>query len=394
MAGLSAGEVFVNLVVRGGGVKPALAAAQAQVKQFGTQITALSVATGNLISQGVTMALGKLSDVASFAWEKAKMDPRTAGAILELQRNVDKAWASFAKTANVIIEAMLPAMNAAAQGLVWVADQVQYMVEWLDEMGVTAALQTGDFSTAFSIMWKEVQIAWLSGYSVVVGVWDKLVNDIRWGVDYVTNYMYEMFSSQVDGATNYMNGLVAIWGYGIGRIQKALKGLMSVLGVYGDKMAAEMKKLSANLAGGIIGPTGMKAINSLKEISEKSKDIDKIVRERINKKYDERTNDALERQKQLEAEIAALREASNEQAASAVEKRNIKRIESEANFAQAIAGRGAVTSVAGTFALGVSGGNVMYQTQKDILRELREQKDLQRKQLDELKKDKGPVFAP
>lgn len=394
MAGLSAGEVFVNLVVRGGGVKPALAAAQAQVKQFGTQITALSVATGNLISQGVTMALGKLSDVASYAWEKAKMDPRTAGAILELQRNIDKAWASFAKTANVIIEAMLPAMNAAAQGLVFVADQVQYMIEWLDEMGVTAALQTGDFSTAFSIMWKEVQIAWLTGYSAVVAVWDQLTNDIRWGVDYVTNYVYELFSSQIDAASNYMNGLVTVWSYGIGKIQDMLKGFMSVLGVYGDEMAAQMEKLAASLAGGILGAGGQESLKLLKAMGQDAKNIDQIVRDRIDKKYDERVNDSLERQKQLEAEIAALREASNEQAASAVQRRNIQRIESEANFSQAIAGRGAVTSVAGTFALGVSGGNVMYQTQKDILRELREQKDLQRKQLDELKKDRGPVFAP
>lgn len=392
MAGLSAGEVFVNLVVRGGGVKPALAAAQAQVKQFGTQITALSVATGNLISQGVTMALGKLSDVASFAWEKAKMDPQTAGGILELQRSLDKVWASFAKTANVIIQAMLPAMNAAAQGLVWVADQVQYMVEWLDEMGVTAALQTGDFSTAFSIMWKEVQIAWLTGYSAVVAVWDQLVNDIRWGVDYATNYVYELFSEEINAATSYVTTLVAIWDWGMKQIQKILDGAMMAFGVYREKIETEFKAIAASLAGSVGGVVGTGLLEGMNRIADS--DIDKRVRDRINKTYETRTNDSLERQKQLEAEIAALRESSNREAESAVQKRNIQRVENEANFSQAIAGRAATTSVAGTFALGVSGGNVMYQTQKDMLRELREQKDLQRKQLEELKKDKGPVFAP
>ena len=44
------------------------------------------------------------------------------------------------------------------------------------------------------------------------------------------------------------------------------------------------------------------------------------------------------------------------------------------------------TGLAGTFAIGASGGNVMYQTQKDMLRELKEQKELARQQLEEQRK--------
>jgi len=363
MAGLSAGEVFVNLVVRGGGVKPALAAAQAQVKQFGTQITALSVATGNLISQGVTMALGKLSDVASFAWEKAKMDPQTAGGILELQRNLDKAWASFAKTANVIIQAMLPAMNAAAQGLVWVADQVQFLVDWLDEMGVVAALQTGDFSEAFDIAWKEIQVMFLEGSQGVLSVWRSFSDGLLETWDYVSTQIVKSFADAFKKVGNIMDG-----------------GL-TILRFYAPDVAKNLDFMR-DVSSGFIGLG-----NALDVTQSKMGDA---MKDRI----EERQKQAEEEQKILQKQIDDLRSQADQQTEAVKQKRNIQRVENEANFSQAIAGRAATTSVAGTFALGVSGGNVMYQTQKDMLRELREQKDLQRKQLEELKKDKGPVFAP
>ena len=363
MAGLSAGEVFVNLTVRGAGVKHALAAASAQVKQFGTQISAVSIATGNLISQGVTMALGKLSDVASYAWEKAKMDPRTAGGILELQRSLDNVWASFAKTANVIIEAMLPAMNAAAQSLVWVADQVQYVVEWLDEMGVIAALQTGDFSAAFSIMWKEVQVFFMQGSQAALATWRSFSDSIL--------EVWDIVAANV----------VSVFGDALGKVADMLSG--AFVGV---------KSLSPAIAEQL---TGLRDFAyTLGDVSDGIKASGSVIDAAMQKRLDDRKAQAAEEQRVLQEQIDALREQADQQTEAAKQKRNIQRVESEANFSQAIAGRGAITSVAGTFALGVSGGNVMYQTQKDMLRELREQKELQRKQLDELKKDKGPVFAP
>lgn len=363
MAGLSAGEVFVNLVVRGGGVKPALAAAQAQVKQFGTQITALSVATGNLISQGVTMALGKLSDVASFAWEKAKMDPQTAGGILELQRNLDKAWASFAKTSNVIIQAMLPAMNAAAQGLVWVADQVQFLVDWLDEMGVVAALQTGDFSEAFDIAWKEIQVMFLEGSQGVLSVWRSFSDGLLETCDYVSVQIVKSFADAFKQVGNMMDGA---------RI---------ALEVYAPDVAKNLGFLKDV-------SNAFRGAGAAMEVTQSKMD------EQMKNNIADRQKQAEEEQKILQRQIDELRSQADQQTEAVKQKRNIQRVENEANFSQAIAGRAATTSVAGTFALGVSGGNVMYQTQKDMLRELREQKDLQRKQLEELKKDKGPVFAP
>ena len=185
MAALSAGEVFVNLVVRGGAVKPALAAAQEQVKAFGGQITALSVATGNLIAQGVTKALGMISNVASAAWDRAKVNPRTAGAILDLQRNVDKAYDSFLRSAGVIIEAFLPALNEGAKFLVYLADQVQFLISWLDEFGITAALQAGDFSAAFNIAWAEIQILFLQGSQLVLKAWRTFSDSMLLVWDYV-----------------------------------------------------------------------------------------------------------------------------------------------------------------------------------------------------------------
>jgi len=366
MAGLSAGEVFVNLVVRGGGVKPALAAAQAQVKQFGTQITALSVATGNLISQGVTMALGKLSDVASFAWEKAKLDPRTGAQILDLQRNVDKAWASFARAGNVIIQAMLPALNAAAQGMAWMADQVQYMVEWLDEMGVVAALQTGDFAEAFDIAWKEVQAFFLQGSQSVLSTWRSFSDGLLETWDYVSKEIVSTFGDALSKVGSMLNVIMA------GLRMAAPNEIAENLSFLNDVADA------FTMAGAGFEKAGRK------------------MDDEMQKRIDDRKKQAEEEQRILQEQIDALRAQASEQTEVAKQKRNIHRAENEARFSEVMAGRAsaAANGISGTFALGVSGGNVMYQTQKDMLREMREQKELQRKQLEELKKDKGPVFAP
>ena len=78
MAGVSAGEVFVNLVIKGEGVQPALAAASARVKEFGKGISAASVTTGMLIADAAKMAFNQLSQLASKSWSMrdTRLQPR------------------------------------------------------------------------------------------------------------------------------------------------------------------------------------------------------------------------------------------------------------------------------------------------------------------------------
>jgi hypothetical protein len=366
MAALSAGEVFVNLVVRGGAIKPALAQAQEQVKRFGTTISAISVATGNLISSLVMKAISKVTDAKQFLWDKAKLDPRTAIGILEYQRNIDKMRDSLAKSANIIIQAMLPAMNLSAKGFVIMAGYIEDLVAWLDEMGVVAALQAGDFSAAFDIAWKEFQAIWLSGSQAILGQWREFSNGILDIWDIVSKEIVSVFGQALAKIGTMLNVVMG------GLRMAAPKELVDNLSILND--VADM----FTMAGEGFERTGQK--------------MNKEIASRI----DARNAQAKEEQRILQEQIDALREQAAQQTEVVKQKRNIQRAENEARFSEVMAGRAsaAASGISGTFALGVSGGNVMYQTQKDMLREMREQKELQRKQLEELKKNKGPVFTP
>lgn len=363
MAALSAGEVFVNLVVRGGAVKPALAAAQEQVKAFGGQITALSVATGNLIAQGVTKALGMISNVASAAWDRAKVNPRTAGAILDLQRNIDKAYDSFLRSAGVIIEAFLPALNEGAKFLVYLADQVQFLISWLDEFGITAALQAGDFAAAFDIAWAEIQILFLQGSQLVLKAW-----------------------------RTFSDSMLLVWDYVIGQVLKTFSDALKQIGgnLAGAQIALEVYFPSLAKQTSMLKDLGFQMMNLGQGVDIASSGMDQAMLDRMR----QREEQANAEQQILQDQIDSLRQQADTQSEQARKKRDIERTETAAGLASAMAGRAsqAQGGLMGTFAIGASGGNVMFQTQKDMLREMREQKELQRKQLEELKKDKQARF--
>ena len=108
MAGLSAGEVFITLSVKSQGVKPALQKASSLLRNFGKQLSSLSVATGNLIADGVKFAFAKLGQLSSYAFEKAKFDPRTAADTARVEAAVANLDRSFSKLASNLSSVVLP----------------------------------------------------------------------------------------------------------------------------------------------------------------------------------------------------------------------------------------------------------------------------------------------
>ena len=170
--------------------------------------------------------------------------------------------------------------------------------------------------------------------------------------------------------------------------------------------SVKFKQIGGNVAGAQIAldvyfPSLAKKTSMLKDLGFQmmnlgqgvdiaSSGMDQAMLERMR----QREEQAKAEQQILQDQIDLLRQQADTQSEQARKKRDIERTETAAGLASAMAGRAsqAQGGLMGTFAIGASGGNVMFQTQKDMLREMREQKELQRKQLEELKKDKQARF--
>jgi hypothetical protein len=361
MASLSAGEVFVNLVIKGDGIKPTLAAASAKVKEFGKGISAISVATGTLIAQGVTKALGSVASIGSMVWDKAKVNPKTAQGMLDLQRTIDGIYKKFADVGAIIIEAALPAMQAAADAASWLVDQLVEVIEWLDQFGVVAALQTGDFSKAFEIAWKQIQLLFTQGSQYVTAAFDTMTS-----------------------------GILAAWD------QMAIK--------LGEILGDALRKVGDTLVGFSIAakvyfPQIGEQLGPLKELGRSLSQAGKgleigsgLAKTGADNEAESRAKMAEEKQRILQAEIDALKAEIATSTESAVAKRDRQRKDREAGIDQTLAARASVAGsggIRGTFALQASGGNPVWQTQKDILREIKEQKALQQEQVRLMRDQKG-----
>lgn len=176
MAGLSAGEVFITLSIKSQGVKPALQKASSLLRNFGKQLSSLSVATGNLIADGVKFAFAKLGQLASYAFEKAKLDPKTAADTARLEVAVANLDRSFSKLASNLSSVVLPTyINLLNNGLKPFVDKLNEMFSVLEQSGSVAALQTGNVLAAFEIMFKQIQIANLEASHALLTDWEKMV---------------------------------------------------------------------------------------------------------------------------------------------------------------------------------------------------------------------------
>ena len=355
MAGVSAGEVFVNLVIKGEGVQPALAAASARVKEFGKGISAASVATGMLIADAAKMAFNQLSQLASKSWSMAMIDPRTAADIQALNAPLNGIMMQLENLGVTVLSIVLPALKILADQVYAVSLQITEGIKWLESFGAIAALQTGDIGLAFQILWKNMQLVFLQGSSATLAIWDNLTLSMQAAWDQLAISIVQAMADAINEIGALLNQSIE-W---IGAIAPALQYALEPI----DKLA---KNLSA----------ASKVIDAAAPIAAQSAKV----------AADDRASAAYQRQQILQAEIDSLRRELEQKNEQAIKARDVKRVQDAAvSGAEAIA-KVQQTGLAGTFAIGASGGNVMYQTQKDMLRELKEQKDLARQQLEEQRK--------
>jgi hypothetical protein len=224
MAGLSAGEVFITLSVKGQGVKPALQKASSLLRNFGKQLNSLSVATGNLIADGVKFAFRKLGEVASYAFEKAKLDPRTAKDTARFEEAVAKLDRSFSRLAASMSSVVLPTfINVLNNGLTPFVDKLNEMFFVLEQSGSVAALQTGNVSSAFEIMFKQIQIANLEGSSALLSDWEKMTKLMRMSWEGMALSLPDILGKVLSQVGNEMTGAIA----GIKLVSPALANQLS-----------------------------------------------------------------------------------------------------------------------------------------------------------------------
>lgn len=352
MAGLSAGEVFVTLSVKSGAVKPALQKATAELRGFGKSLTALSVATGSLIADGLKFAFSKIGDIAKFAFEAAKLDPRTQAETNRFAKASDALWASLSKVGASVMSLVLPALTQLTQFLTFVADSVNVAMTYFESFGAVAALQTGDISTAVDIMWKEIQILFLQGSQLLLSMWDSMTGGFisAWQSmsSVLLSILSKVFTQAGDTVSGFMIGLSVI-SPALASQLEPLKQLGSALQQAGS--AAQVASTAASTA----------------QAQEAEK----------------RRQQAEEAQKILQQEIDALRSQVNQQSEQAVKQRDVQRAIDQAAFVGSTAKNVGSTSA---FALSVEGGrsNTVFQTQKDLLKEAKEQKQIAKENLKQL----------
>lgn len=357
MAGLSAGEVFVTLSIKGQGVGPALKKASKELSLFGKQLTALSVATGSLIADGLKFAFSKLRDIASFAFDAAKLDPRTAADTQKFTAATDALFVSLGKLGAGILSMVLPSLIQLTDYFTFFIDEINNGITWFESFGAVAALQTGNVAGAVDILWKQIQILFLQGSQIVLGLWDSMTGGFidSWQSMSGTllSIISDVFKKSGDSIAGFMTGLKLI--------SPALASQLSSLDTLGSALQQ---------AGNIAGSASQAANTS------------------ATKQAEERRKQAEEGQKILQAEIDALRSQVASQSESAVSKRDLKRATDAAisTGQQIEAEKNTVSGTSSAFAMAAAGGSPVYQTQKDLLKEAREQKEIAKKNLAQLER--------
>jgi hypothetical protein len=366
MAGLSAGEVFVTLSVKSGGVKPALEKASAQLRGFGKSLTALSVATGSLIADGLKFAFSKVKDVAAAAFEAAKLDPRTAKDTERFKTASDGLFKSLSTLGATLMSLILPTLTKMTEGLTWVVDSINEATTYFESFGAVAALQTGDIGTAVDILWKEIQIAFLEGSQALLGLWDGMTGGF------------------ISAWQSMSSTLLTILGDVFSQAGNTVSGFIIGLKVISPQIAAQLGPLeqlgsALQQAGKISNVAGSAAATA------------------AAKEAEQRRQQAEEGQRILQDEIDALRKQVTSQTSQAVTKRDLKRATDAAVATQQeeIKTQGTVSGTSSAFALAAGGGNVQFQTQKDLLKEAKESKEIAKKNLEQLTRiaNGGMVFG-
>jgi hypothetical protein len=313
-----------------------------------------------LIVEGVKEALRQVKEVAKFAWESAKVDPRTQASTKLFEGSLDKMWKAFGTVASSIMSAVLPSMTLLVDALTSAAVFVQHAWESFEQFGAVAALQTGDVGKAFQILWIDLQIVFSRGSAVLLDTWDTMTGSMLDAWDYLGAMMVSI----------------------IGKSMKAVAGqIMGALAI----IAASMPELAEQIK------PAQDAAKALWDIGNGIKTVGNVSEAAASKQSSERAKAAEMRAEDLQRQIAELEKQSNELSNQAVSKRDQKRIED----AQAFVGEGGKANNVGTFSsFAASLIGRSDSTAKQQLTIAREQKELGKQQLDRLDKIAAKVGVP
>ena len=356
-----AGGAFVELYVKGGPkVQKGIATIQERLRTFGKSVSVAGIAAGNLLAEGVKEALRQVKEVAKFAWESAKVDPRTQASTKAFEESLNKMWSAFGTVASSIMSAVLPAMTMLVDGLTSAAVFVQQAWESFEQFGAVAAMQTGDVSKAVQILWLNTQIVFSRGSAIILDTWDSMIGTMLDAWDYLGAMMVSV----------------------IGESMKSVAGqIMGALSV----VAAAMPKLAEQIE------PAQDAAKALWDMGNGIKTVGEVSKAAADKQSNERAKAAEMRAEELQRQIAALEKQSNELSKQAIAERDKKRIED----AQAFVGEGGKANNVGTFSsFAASLIGKSDSTAKQQLTVAREQKELGKQQLARLDKIAEKVGVP
>lgn len=405
MAGVSAGEVFVNLVIKGEGVQPALAAASARVKEFGKGISAASVATGMLIADAAKMAFSSMTGAFDQVMNLARIDPKTAKGVHDLAQPLNQISLLFERIGVTILSFFLPYMKMAADAALAIVTELKNFVDWLDSTAVAAGVKTGNIGEAFYLMWLNIQKAGLEALqpilAPIIGMVDaaiKLGMQIYEAFKIPLGFVVDSFWETVEQVKKYFhgmyiaflatsNGMGLTWDDLITSMADRLAELVQFFGRRMQDIAHLLQYIAPALPKDLRDMINGQGIALQLVNGESLKTVWKDMQSSLGSFMDNLKGGLTDATstgseildgylKNLEDKIGAMSQKLQGQ---------LKETQKGAD--EAIAKNTASrVALSGTFAVAASGGNVMYQTQKDMLRELKEQKDLARQQLEEQRK--------
>ena len=414
MAGLSAGEVFVNLVVKGEGVKPALSKASAAVKEFGKGISAATVATGVIIADVAKSAFGAMASLGKGALDRAIISPKTSKGLQDLSRSLYMITENLKQWGVTIISMVLPYLNMLASAALSVVKSISEFIASMEQSAVVAGIQSGNIFKAFELMFTQIAakalefvgplIAPFIGFAAMV---IQTMQEIGSGIQVVFDYISGIFATFWDGMKSgftqlskvfegFAGGVMVGWQIMvksmltmfvevINKSGQMIKGLVMGLKVIAPQIASQLGPLEslADSLGAVTVPAFNAGVGNIENLfsgietgftqlwNRAGEMGDSVLQEQLDKMRERITSVSSELQKKQE-EVVKSGEASM-------------------GFLTAQKGYTGTSAI-----LASSGGGGMFQTQKDLLKEAKEQKEIAKKQLKEqekIAKQRGVVFV-
>ena len=344
LSGVKAGRAYVEITTNDTVFAKGLSSVQNRLQVFGKSVGVAGIAAGNLLAKGIEEGLKQVGKIAQFAYEAAKLDPKTQKDTVKFESALDGLMDALKGVGTSILSMVLPALTSFTEYLTGIAAAVQDGIDWLEQFGVVAALQTGDIASAFGILWRDLQIMFLQGSQALLGYWDGMIAAMLSAWDTMAATILQVLGDTLKDAGDYFRGM--------------LNGIA------------------------IVAPAIAKQLEPIAQMAEGLQDLGAGLQTAGSLSADQAVARAAERAKQAEAgqqilqdQIDALRKERNTIERKAIEARDIKRADDIAAF------QADKTSIVGTFSSAAAGLiGKQDNTAKEQLNLVRQQKAIAERQ--------------